>query len=202
MAQVTVKADILQVLNLGDNYRRAAEVGLRRLTERGEQLVRAEVPKVTHNLEQGVSSDVKVGRVMRGDIIVSARTGRKARRKATLHLPSGKTKEVTLRATPAYDYAEAVATGTGVYSTGGAFGPQQVIRPKKAKALLVPVTSVPTLNGRPVPYISDGSQLFIMRRFMKGRKPNLFDQRAAARLDNEVQPIFDRALGEFMGGKS
>jgi len=197
MAQVRVKVDILQVLNLGENYRKAAEVGLRRLTERGEQLVRAEAPKVTHNLEQGVSSDVKVGRVMRGEIIVSARSGRRGQRKATLHLASGKTKQITLRAQPAFDYAEAVARGTGTFGPTGA-----AITPKKARALLVPVTSVPTLNGKPVPYISDGGQLFIMRRSMKGRKANPFDERAARRLEPEVQPIFDRALGEFMGGKS
>ena len=198
MSEVKITADISQIKQLGDDYRAAKEVGLRRVTERGEQLVREEVPKATHNLEQGVSSEVKIGRgLLQGEIIVSARTGRLSRRRATLHLTSGKTKQVTLRAVPFFNYPEAVATGTGE------FGPKGVaITPKKAQALLVPVTSVPTLNGKPQAYIESNGQLFIARRSMKGMKPNRYDQRAEQRLGAESQNIFNSALADFAGDKS
>ena len=190
--------DIGQVVRLGDEYARAAEVGSRRLAERGEQLVRQEAPKRTRNLIQGVSSDVKVIRGgIRGEIIITARTGRLGRREAVLHYPSGRTKKVTLRAVPAFNYPQAVAEGTGVYSTGGVYGPQPVIRPKKAKTLLIPVDSAPGDE----PYIVSDGKVYVMRRYIKGMKPNPYHERAGARLADEAQPIFDRAVKEFVGGQ-
>ena len=196
MSRVSITADIGEVLRLGDEYRLGAEVGLRRVTERGEQLVREEAPEKTRNLKQGVSSEVKSrGGMLQGEIVVTARAGRLGRREATLHLSSGKTKKVSLRAVPSFNYPESVATGTGVYGPKGA-----VIRPKKAKALLVPVASVPSLNGRPEAYVEIDEQLFVMRRFVKGTRPNRYDERAARRLEGEAQAIFNRALGDFAGG--
>ena len=196
MPQIRLTADIRQVERLGQDYAAAAEVGMRRLVERGEQLVREEAPKVTRNLIQGVSSDVKVGRgTLRGEIIITARTGRQGRREGVLHRPSGKTKKVSLRAVPAFNYPEAVAKGTGVY------GPKHsLIRPRKARALLVPVESVPTLNGKPQSYIEADGKLYVMRRSMKGNKPNPYDERAARRLEGEAQPIFNRAISDKLGG--
>ncbi|HEX8500799.1 MAG TPA: hypothetical protein VF659_09420 [Pyrinomonadaceae bacterium] len=193
-----VTADIGQVMRLGDEYGRAAEVGSRRLAERGEQLVREEAPKRTRNLIQGVSSDVKVVRgQIRGEIVITARTGRQGRREGVLHRPGGKTKKVTLRAVPAFNYPQAVAEGTGVYSTGGVFGPRPVIRPRKARALLVPVSSAP--SGEP--YIVADGQVYVMRRYIKGIKPNPYHERAGARLEREAPPIFDRAVSDFVGGR-
>ena len=40
MPQIRLTADIRQVERLGQDYAAAAEVGMRRLVERGEQLVR------------------------------------------------------------------------------------------------------------------------------------------------------------------
>lgn len=192
-----VTTDIGQVMRLGDDYWRAAEVGTRRLAERGEQLVREEAPKRTTNLIQGVSSEVTVGRgQIRGEIVITARSGRRGRREGVLHRPSGKTKKVTLRAVPAFNYPQAVAEGTGVYSTGGVFGPQPVIRPKKGKALLVPVSGPP--SGEP--YIVADGQVYVMRRYIKGMRPNPYHERAGARLAAEAQPIYDRAVRDFVGG--
>jgi hypothetical protein len=197
MPQIRITADVRQVERLGDDYGNAAEVGMRRLVERGEQLVREEAPKVTRNLIQGVSSDVKVGRgSLRGEIIITARTGRVGRRDGVLHRPGGTTKKVSLRAVPAFNYPEAVAKGTGIY------GPEHsLIRPRKARALLVPVRSVPTLNGKPVSYIEADGRLYVMRRSMKGTKPNPYDERAARRLESEAQAIYDRAIRDKVGGQ-
>ena len=197
-----VTTDIGQVMRLGDDYRRAARVGVFRLAERGEQLVREEAPEETRNLKQGVSSEVKGGRTskslgeIRGEIIVTARTGRLGRRDATLHRADGSTKKVSLRAVPAFNYPEAVAVGTGEY------GPNKArIRPKKAKALLVPVNTPPTIDGKPASYIEADGKLFVTRRSLKGTKPNPYHERAGGRLTVEAQPIFDRALREYVGGK-
>ena len=98
---------------------------------------------------------------------------------------------MTLRAVAAFDYAEAVATGTGLY------GPKRAaIAPKKAKGLLVPVTSAPTLNGKPQAYIVYDGQMYVVRRSMKGTKANPYDQRAAQQREREASAIFDRALAD------
>lgn len=194
MSNIKITADISQVLSLGGAYARAREIGVRRLTERGEQLVRAEAPEVTRNLKQGVSSEVKVGPgLLRGEVIVTARTGRLGRRKATLHLASGKTKQITLRAVPAFNYPEAVATGTGIY------GPNKTpITPKKASVLLVPVNSIPTLDGKAASYIEADGKIYVVRRSIKGTRPNPYDRRAAARLESEAAAIYNRALADEM----
>jgi hypothetical protein len=206
MGKLTVAANIGEVECLGEDYQRAAEVGMRQLIERGEQVVREEAPEakdkaftnIGGNLKQGVSSDVKPrrGGRLQGEVIVTARSGRFARRDATLHLSSGKTKKVTLRAVSSFNYAEAVAKGTGVY------GPKGVaITPKKAKVLLIPVSSVPTLDGRTAPYIESDGKMFILRRSMQGMKPNPYDERAARRLEQEAPGIFDNAIKQFVGGQ-
>lgn len=186
-----IKADVSQVKALGEDTRQATIVGLRRVTERGEQLTRDEAPRDSGNLKQGISSDVKVTpRLLRGEINAAARSrGRSGG--AVLHLPSGKTRKVSLKAVPAYDYAEAVAGGTGM------FGPRKaVIKPRRGKALLIPVESVPidAKTGKPEAYIDAAGKFFILRRSMKGMKPNPFDERAAQRLSVEAQSIMDRAL--------
>ena len=193
MSDVKITADTREVERLGENFHAAAEVGLRRVTERGEQILRREVPKVTHNLEQGVSSEVVTNaKLLQGNLIVSARSGRLGPRRGTVHLASGKTKQVTLRGQPSFNYAEAVARGTGIY------GPHHTeIIPARGQALLIPVQSVPSLNGKPEAYIEVGGQKFIVRRSIKGKKANPYHERAAKRLEAEAQPIFNKALETF-----
>lgn len=196
--------DVTQVLTLGDDVRRAKEIGVRQVTERAEQLVREEAPEakdkaltnIGGNLKQGVSSNVTVGRTgARGEVIVTARSGRLGRREAIVHLPSGRTKKVSLRAVASFNYPEAVARGTGE------FGPKRArIRPKKAKALLVPVSSPATINGKPEAFITSDGQTFVMRRSIKGMKPNPYDERAAKRLEQEAPQIFDNVVNGVMEG--
>lgn len=190
--EVKINVDLRQVKDLGFDFRQLAEVGLRRTVERGEQILRDEVPKVTHNLEQGVSSSVDPS-ALKGEFVVSARSGRMGVEGGLLHLPSGQTREISLRARPAFDYAEAVARGTGIYGPRGA-----VIRPKSGKALLIPISGPPpSLNGKPQAYITSGGKVYIVRRFSSGRKANQFDVRAAQRLENEIPAIWDRVVQAF-----
>lgn len=192
MADIKVTIDTRDVERLGFDFRQMTEVGLHRLTERGEQLLREEVPKATGNLSRGVSSDVDVAK-RRSTLTVSARSGRLSSQGASLHLPSGKTVEIDLRSRPAFDYAEAVATGTGL------FGPKAaVIKPKRGKALLIPISGPPpSLNGKPQAYITSGDQVFIVRRSSKGRRPDPYDVRAAQRLESEAEPIFQAVVEAF-----
>jgi hypothetical protein len=195
--QPKIKVDLKDVENLGEQFREMAEVGLHRVAERGERLLREEVPKVTHNLEQGVSSDVDAS-ALKAELLVSARAGRVGVEGAELHLPSGATREISLRSQPAYDYARAVAEGTGVYATGGVFGPQPFIKPREAKALLIPVSSVPVaVNGKPQAYITSNGKIYVLRRYSRGRKPDPYHIRAANRLEPEIPEIFDRVVSAF-----
>ena len=198
---VKIKVDRSQVKNLDKEFRKEVIVrGLHDVAEAGEKFLRQEVPKVTHNLEQGVSSHVDDVRLT-AELLVAARAGRVAAEGATLHLPSGATREITLRAQRAYDYARAVAEGTGVFATGGAFGPQPVIRPRSARALLIPVGAVPApVNGKPQAYITSNGKIYVLRRYSRGRRPNPYHIRAAQRLEPVVPLIFDRVVSQFARG--
>jgi hypothetical protein len=202
MADIKITVDAQAIKELGEQVEVAEDVGLRRVLERGEQLLREEIPKQTHNLEQGVSSYVEPRSqkgLLEGFLVVSARRGRTGARQATVHLASGKTKQVSLRPQPAYDYARAVAHGTGIYAIEGydLMGGEQEggeIEPRNAKALLIPVSQPPTLNGKPQAYIESEGQIFIVRPYIKGMKPNPYDERAGKRLEAEAPAIFNRAV--------
>lgn len=192
---IKVTVDKREIERLGPQLYEAEQAGLLRILERGEQILRDEVPVQTHNLQQGISSALdpksRPG-ALQGNLVVSASRGRTEARKGTVHLASGATKEVNLRAQPAHDYAEDVARGTGE------FGPHATpVIPARAKALLIPVAGVPTLDGKPEAYVESDGQLFVFRRSMKGMKPNPYDKRAAERLEKEAQPIMDKALASF-----
>jgi hypothetical protein len=199
---VKIKINLGQVKNLAEEFRKEVIVrGLYDVAEAGEKFLRQEVPKVTHNLEQGVSSEVDENRLT-AELLVAARAGRVGVEGGTLHLPSGATREISLRAQPAYDYARAVAKGTGVYATDGAFGPQQVIRPVSARALLIPVGSVPVaVNGKPQAYVTSNGKIYVFRKYSRGRRPDPYDVRAAQRLEPAVPAIFDRVVNQFAAGR-
>lgn len=193
--ELKIKVDTKQVESLGFQFREMSIVGLNRSLERGTVLLRREVPKVTHNLEQGVSvGEVKTeSSPMSGELVVAARAGRTDVEGGLLHLPSGATREISLRARSAYDYARAVAKGTGVYRTDGEFGPQQVIKPRSAKAMLIPVDAIPAGES----YITSGGQIFILRRFSRGRRPNPYDERAVQQLEAEIPKIWEAVVQAF-----
>jgi hypothetical protein len=196
MADVKIKVDRKQVESIGAEFREMVIEGLHRTVERGLRYLRQEAPKVTHNLEQGMSADVDEQN-LRAELKASARSGRPGAQGGLLHLPSGATREITLRSQPAFDYAEAVARGTGVFGPKGS-----VIRPKAGKALLIPVGSVPpAINGKPQAYITSNGKIYVLRRFSRGRRADPYDVRAAQRLEADVPKIWDAVVQAFADGK-
>lgn len=192
MAEAKITVNLKEVEHLGQAFHEMLVVGGRRLTDRGEQLVKEEVPKVTGNLRLGVSSHFDPEQ-MCGEVSASAVQRQIGPEGGLLHLPSGATREISLRSQPAYNYAQAVAEATGVYGPRGA-----VIRPRSGKALLIPVGAVPMgENGKPQAYVTSGGKIFILRKFMKGRKANDYPGRAASRLEAEAPAILDGVVADF-----
>lgn len=187
MPNIAIKIDTKALADLGDKFERAAQAGLIRTLELGEQYLRQEAPEQTGLLRgkkgnNSISSDYrKTATGFDGEFIVSAIRERRGSRKAVLHLPSGTTRAVSLAPTPEFDYAEAVAKG------------RKEIRPRKAKALLIPVNSAPIGEA----YITDGTETFIIRPRAKAQKANPYDERAASRLEKQVEPIFQKSLADF-----
>jgi hypothetical protein len=195
--RVNIKVDYERVKRLGDDFREVAEVYVRRATLRGEELVRREIVKAkkdqdpNSNLAQGVSSDIKeaAGGLLKGEISVSARSGRRGARAATVHYASGKTKAVRLRPQPAFNYAEVFARGKGAQ-----------LAPKSAKVFLVPVDDVPTLDGKAQTYVQQGDQKYVMRPQIKAVPPTDYDLKAAKQLEAEAEAIFDSAARAVLEG--
>ncbi len=186
-----ITVDVKQVEDFGFQFQQMAQEGLRTTAETGEALLYEEVPKVTTNLAQGVSHSIDYPN-LRAELSISAVSRQVGDEGGLLHLPSGKTREISLRGRPAFNYAEAVARGTGVYGPRGA-----PIRPVSAKGLLIPVSSPPTRDGKPESYITSGGQAYIVRRSIKGRRPNPFDERAAKRLEEKIPAIWDAVVEAF-----
>jgi hypothetical protein len=177
MAQV--KADLSAIDELRKELEEMSRVALGRLAERGYQLLREEVPKVTRNLMQGVAPPEIKGNT--ATLTVSARSARRGARQATLHLKSGKTKKVKLRATSAFNYAETVARG------------RPAISARRAKALIIPVDSPPIGES----YIEADGQIYIVRQGAKAVPANPYDVRAARRLEGEAVMIVEAVAKEF-----
>jgi hypothetical protein len=178
-----------KIARFGERLRAAARVGLFRVAELTEQALSEEVPVVTSNLRQGITSDVDPD-ALTATVNVSARSGRASAQSAQLIRGDGTTVSIPLRARPAFDYAEAVARGTGI------FGPQGApIRPKSAKVLLVPGSPKLDAKGRRESYVlGAGGVTYVFRRSVKGVRPNPYDERALARVRPQVAGVFDDAL--------
>lgn len=176
-----VKVDISEVENLGKEIRAAQVVALGRLGERLAQHLRREVPKVTRNLMQGVSPADVDESAMTATVTVSARSARTGGGSGTVHYPSGKTKQVKLRPTVAFNYAEVVARG------------RPAIRPKRGKALLIPVSSAPSKGA----YIAAGGKIFVVRPSAKAVPANPYDERAASKLESEAPAIVGAVFSEL-----
>lgn len=193
MAEETkITVNLKDVENFGEAFHSMLIVGGRRVTDRGEQLLKEEAPKVTGNLRLGISSHFDESE-MRGEITASAVQRQIGVEGGLLHLPSGATREISLRPQPAHDYARDVAEGTGIYGPRGS-----VIRPKSGQALLIPIQGIPeSENGKPQAYITSGGKIFVLRKFSKGRRANDYPGRAATRLEAEVPAIMDGVVEDF-----
>lgn len=178
MAEVDV--DVRALEQLVKDIDAAKKLLLVRLAERGYRLLRAEVPVDTSNLRLGVARPDVDQQKGEATLTVSAHSAAKGARKATLHLKSGKEKEISLRPTPAYNYAEVVARGNKAV-------------PYKRKPMLIPVTTAPADES----YITDGDQIYIVRIDRQRQKANPYDERAATRLEGEVPKIWKEIAEEF-----
>lgn len=178
-----VVADTTELEQFAKDIVRAKGVMLGRLAERGRTLLVDEIPYQTGNLKQGVSvPDVDYVK-LRAELNVTARSARSGATTAQVFDSKGKAvKTVSLRPTPAYNYAAAVAQG------------RPSIRPRHGKALLIPVPSAPRGEG----YLLINGQAYVVRRSAKATKPNPFDERAARRLEKEAPDIGRKVLEQFV----
>lgn len=177
-----VKVDVSAIVELQEELDELRFVALGRLGERGMKHLRDEVPKVTKNLWQGIREPDIDKKNMTAEIVVSARSARRGPRNATLHLKSGKKKQITLRPQKAFNYAETVVKG------------RPAINPRSAKALLIPVQSVPSGQS----YITEGDRIYLVRKSAAAVKPNPFDERAAKKLQAEAVRIVEAAAADIL----
>lgn len=183
MASVDVQVDAKAVTELGANIEAAKRALIGRLAERGYQLLRDEVPVRTGNLKKGVvDPDVDYTNMQATIVVSAARDEGKALVGEVFDKKGDPVKTVTLRPSPAFNYAEAVARG------------RASIAPKHGKALLIPVVSVPSGEG----YLLAGGQIFVFRKSASAVPANPFDERAAARLEQEAPAIADAVLNKFV----
>lgn len=181
MAKVSVNTEELQ--QLGKDIIKAKTVMLGRLAERGRKHLADEVPYRTGNLRQGVGAPDIDNLKLIATLTVSARSAATGGGTAEVFNAKGERKKtVSLRPSPAFNYAEAVAKG------------RPSIRPKTARALLIPVPSAPSGEG----YLLIGGQVYIVRRSAAATKPNPFDERAAVKLEGEAEGIGLKVLEEFV----
>lgn len=181
-----MQVDTKALTELKEVARRAGAAALAEARDRGKELLRSEVPGGPQgSLGKGVTSaDDFTGDLLTSSLIVSALNENRGGA-AVLHLPNGATKQITLRGGEPYDYAEAVARGTGM------FGPDaEIITPLRACALLIKVDSVPAGEA----WIAAPGGKYILRRASEGMPPNPYDQRAADRLEQEVDQLVGATL--------
>lgn len=180
MADVVV--DKKAVAELARDIERAQRILLGRLAERGYQLLRAEVPVDTTNLQQGVAPPDVDYPGLQATLTVSARSAGTGDGSATLFGADGEQKKtVSLRPQKAFNYAETVVKG------------RPAISPKRAKVLIIPVAGAPDGES----YLMIGGKAYVFRRSAAAVAPNPFDERAAKRLEGEALKIADAVLREI-----
>ena len=184
MPEITV--DVKAIDDLAADFRRAKVQLIGRLADRGYQLLREEVPVRTNNLKLGVAPPYIDEEELEATLTVSAKSPPIGAREAKVFNEEGEDtgKTVSLRAQPAYNYADVVARGNKAAT----------LRPKTAKAFLIPVPTAPVKGG----YLLAGGQIFVLRTSRKGMKPNPYDERAAKRLESEATRIGEAVLKQFV----
>lgn len=191
---VRIKVDRKQVENLGFDFRQMAVAGLIQTKDYGERFLRDETQKISREFR--VASDIDQ-KTLKASLFATAIRNARSGQSAEVVYPSGKTKEVSLRPRPEFDFARAVAEGTGE------FGPRKRrIFPRHAKVLLIPKSSGPRLGERKESFVRIDGKYFVFRRFSRGMRPNPYDERAAQKLEAVVDQIWDRVVKAFAAGKS
>jgi hypothetical protein len=183
-----IKIDISQVRDMANEFRRMLIAGLVRTAQAGEKHLRAETEKISK--EFNVSSDVDDENLTASLFATAIRNARSAQSAEVIY-PSGRTKEVTLRPQPEFDFAQAVAEGTGLY------GPKKrKIVPREAKALLIPKSIGPRLRDNGT-YVRFDGQYYIFSAYSRGMQANPYHERAADALEAEIPAIWERVALAF-----
>lgn len=190
--EVKIKVDTRQVQNLGFDFRQMALAGLIQTKDYGERFLRDETSKISKEFR--VASDVDPRR-LRVSLFATAIRNARSGQSAEVVYPSGRTKEVSLRPQPEFDFARAVAEGTGEHGPRG-----RRIFPRHAKVLLVPKSIGPRLGDRSESFLRIDGRYFVFRRFSRGMRPNPYDERAARKLEAVVDEIWDRVVKVFADG--
>ena len=177
MAEPKITVDLSQIKDFPEDFQRRVIIrGFEDLLDHGVDLLAEEAPKKTGQLRLGMTRGNTDYSALRGELVAHAERGGTFDRSITVSLKGGKTKQVTLRGQPAFDYAQAVAEGTGIY------GPRHTpIVPKSGKVLLIP----------------QNDNFPIFRRSAKGQKPNPYHERAAAKLEAEAAQRFEAVVASF-----
>ncbi|HMV47823.1 MAG TPA: hypothetical protein PLD20_00930 [Blastocatellia bacterium] len=192
MADVKISIDTDSIEQLGEDLDKASRGAMISLLAQAKKHIRREAPKRTGRLKgekvnESISAEpVKTSDGYLGEVTVSAISERRNARTAVLHLQpkatlKPQTRKVSLAPQPAFDYAEAVARG------------RKAIRPRKGKALLIPVTTAP-LSGS---YITEGKDIFVVRPSARAVPANPYDERALRTLEEEAPEIVEAALARF-----
>jgi hypothetical protein len=185
-----VRVDISAIKELQRDLDAMMPKILGQLAERGARLLREEVPYQTGNLRQGVSppdgSPTKFGNSTTfsghtATITVTARSARRGARQATLHLKSGKSKAIQLRATKEFNYAEIVAHG------------RPAMTAKNGRAFLIEARFGPIKY----PYIEADGKRYVVVKSVGATAPNPYDQRAADRLQKESTIIVENIAKQY-----
>jgi hypothetical protein len=182
-AQINLK----QLRELVPDIKRALQSLVDAGTRRGVELVRQEAPGGSGGtIGRGVSPQFSFRSYpFEGRIVVDARV-RSRGGAATLHLPGGGTRQISLRASSrSFDVGLAVAEGTGIYGPRG-----EMIEPKRARVLLIEVDETPSSES----YVEAAGRKFILRPRSRGMRPNDYPGRAADRLAAEIETLADAAL--------
>lgn len=184
-----IKIDISQVKNLEIDLRQMMVAGLIRTSRAGEEHLRSQTEKISKLFR--VSSDVDEESLTASLFATAIRPARSAQ-SAEVVYPSGKTKEVTLRLQPEFDFAQAVAEGTGLY------GPRRAtIFPKVAKVLLVPKAIGPRQGEKGGSLVRIDGRYYVYAAWTRGMRPNPYHERAADLLEAEIDPIWDGVVKAF-----
>jgi hypothetical protein len=166
-----VHVDLSEVLKLPADVREGMGAGLTAATTRGAEIMKEEAPERSGRLKEGIKPHVDLAS-MKGEIEVSAIRPAQPAHTETIVSARGRSREVRFAAQPEFDYARAVAEGTGLYGARG-----QEIKPKRVKKLRFVVSGHPVFAGS-----------------VEGQRPNPYDERAADRLELEVDDIVGDAI--------
>lgn len=164
----------------------AAVETVRSATKRSAEVEREEVG--SKRLGKGIQPETDLEGMRLEGRVVAEFSDRTPSRVGELHLASGRRRQIPLRGSFGdYNVLLGLATGTGVYGPRG-----MAIRPREGKVLLINVDSPPPGES----YITAGSETFILRPRSRGTRPDDFIDRAADRVEGELNGIVDATFRE------